>query len=328
LLKAAILGGGRIGCGYPDAPDGTPRNHLSAIMATPGIQATALVDPDDNAFKAIQERYENLDGMQFASRASQLSSQPFDVVALCGPSGSRESQLHDALGLEPGVIIIEKPLATDETVALELAAMIEAAGVTARINFLRRFDANHVQLKSSLNQTPRKAILRYGKGIHNYGTHLIDLMLDWFGPIAEVRALDCDLSMEDPTISFWCRMASGFETVAVALDNCVYDQFECDFFFQDSRIELSSGGAEMRVYIPRKGKINLDITHLDEVREQRRIHPIGGLTEMYEATVRHLRDGEELDGCYPDEAIRGLAVISAILKSAQNGGSLECTNAA
>ena len=307
-------------------------------MATSGIEGAALVDPNDTVLKAVRQRHNNLDGMQFASCAGQLSTQTFDVIALCGPSRSREIQLSEALGLKPRVVIIEKPLAFDQATALRLAAMTAAAGVTARVNFLRRFDANHVQLKNNLIKPPHKAILRYGKGIHNYGSHLIDLLLDGFGPIAEVRALDGDLSVEDPTISFWCRMACGFEAIAVALDGCEYDQFECDFFFQDSRIELTSGGAERRVYRPRRGKINADVSHLDEVREQRQLQPIGGLTELYEAIVGHLRQGKELGGCKPEDAIKelggckpedaikGLAVIAAILKSAQNGGSVEILN--
>jgi predicted dehydrogenase len=328
LLKAAILGLGRIGCGYPDASDGTPRNHLSAIQACAGVEATVLVDPEPTAFDMVRARHGNLDNFQFATSTEQVADQQIDIVAVCGPSGSREKQLRDALKLRPRVVIIEKPLAYDLASGLKLARLINGAEVSARINFPRRFDDKYVELKNSLEARPQKAVIRYGKGIHNYGSHLIDLLLDWFGPISEVRALDGQLEAEDPTLSFWCRMACGFEVVAVAMDGCAYEQFECDFFFDDHRIELISGGAETRIYAPLKGKINPDYTHLDENLDLRRIHPIGGMSELYEAITAHLRNGEELGGCGLDEAIMGMTVIAAILKSAGNGGSLESVTAA
>ena len=75
LLKAAILGAGRIGCGCPDGPDGTPRNHLAAIIATPGVEAEALVDPDDTALKAARDRYGNLESIQQVAEINQLTPQ-------------------------------------------------------------------------------------------------------------------------------------------------------------------------------------------------------------------------------------------------------------
>ena len=188
------------------------------------------------------------------------------------------------------------------------------------MNFNRRFDPGSRAFRASFPGTPRKAVLRYGKGLMNYGSHLVDLLIDWSGPIRAVQALGGPEGDGDPALSFRCAMAQGFDAVALGFSGLAYDQFEAEFYFDAARLDYLSGGAERRLWRPVADRIYMGYAHLAEAGGPADVEVVAGFRELYAALRDHLAHGVPLAGCGPADAIHGLEVIEAALHSAGQGG--------
>jgi predicted dehydrogenase len=241
MIRAALVGLGRIGALAPNA-GGMAQSHLAAIRETPGLEIGALVDPDARARAAVRRAFPDLDPALFHRDLAALAGRRFDLVVLATPPGARRS-FAAALALGPRLLFVEKPLAADLAAGRRLVAEAKRASAALRVNFHRRLDPGHRRMRGRFPGRPVAVLARYGKGLMNYGSHLVDLMLDWAGPISAVAATGRLPRGTDPSISFTARFASGAVAQVASLDGAAYDNFDADFFYADGRIELAAGGA-------------------------------------------------------------------------------------
>jgi predicted dehydrogenase len=319
MIRAALVGLGRIGALAPNA-GGMAQSHLAAIRETPGLEIGALVDPDARARAAVRRAFPDLDPALFHRDLAALAGRRFDLVVLATPPGARRS-FAAALALGPRLLFVEKPLAADLAAGRRLVAEAKRASAALRVNFHRRLDPGHRRMRGRFPGRPVAVLARYGKGLMNYGSHLVDLMLDWAGPISAVAATGRLPRGTDPSISFTARFASGAVAQVASLDGAAYDNFDADFFYADGRIELAAGGAERRVWRPAGDLHYPGYAHLAPDAGASETGPVGGLAEFYAAARDHLAAGAALPGCDGPAALAGLAVLDAVRRSAKAGGA-------
>src|SRR6185437_9793679 len=91
------------------------------------------------------------------------------------------------------VVLCEKPLAQDPVVAKEMLAACEARGISLFVNYMRRADpavaAVKAMIESGAIETPLKGTVWYSKGLIHNGSHFVDLVRHWLGPIGSVQLL-------------------------------------------------------------------------------------------------------------------------------------------
>lgn len=320
-LTAAVLGLGRIGSAFDHAeePGIRPRTHLGAMIATEAFGTVFAIDPDATRRETAGRRW-NADAITFLADLHGLAR--IDVAALCTPSQVRLESLAGLMNSGTRVVVIEKPLALSLDEGERIVRIARDAGVEVRVNFHRRFDPGIRAARAALGDgLPRMVVMRYGKGLYNYASHHVDLLLDWFGGIESVQAIGSEIGDgDDPTLSFRCRMASGFDAVVLGMSGLDYDQFEIDVFSADRRLELVSGGVEKRLYRPVADRYYAGYSHLGEPLAAVPAGQVSGFGELYSAIVAHLRDGKPLPGCTGAEALAGLRVLDAARRSAALGG--------
>jgi len=320
LISVVLFGLGRVGSRNAAKPGLETLSHVGAILAAGGFELLGMVDPDGDARRSAAELWAGRKVGRIVADVKSIGVAAADVAVVAGSTSAREAQIAAALTLRPKVLLIEKPLATTAGGAGRLAALVEGAGARLRVNFNRRFDPGHLEIKRGLVGVPRKAVMRYGKGLRNYGSHMIDLLLDWFGPIDQVQAFGAPPTDDGP-LDFRCRMKAGFDAVIIGMDGLDYDQFEIDFFYADRRIELADGGVAKRRYDPIDGRVYPGYVHLDDVPTTLHRGAVGGFVETYGAIKDHLTGGSPLGGCGAVDAVAGLAVIDAALRSAALDGA-------
>ena len=294
-------------------------SHLAAILATPQLRIVALVDPDAAMRGQVDTGAPEMDGVTIAESIDAVRGSA-DVVAICTPAETHAPILKQALRLSPRVVICEKPLAMDLATAREMVALSDRAGVELRINFHRRFNALHRKWRAKASGVPRAVTVRYGKGLWNYASHAVDLLLDWYGPVTEVRGLSMS-GTGDPLLTFACRMSAGFDAVFVAIEGAAYDSLEIDIFHADHRIEMRGGGAEMIRYRPMADLYYRGYAHLVEDAEDHERAPVSGFAELYAAIAAHLHDGEPLPGCDGACALANMAILDAAVRSIKQDGA-------
>jgi predicted dehydrogenase len=317
VIRAAVIGLGRAGCGAPGDP---PRSHIGAILATKGMALAVAADPSPQARENARETWNLPSSVLLVGDAADIP-EGMDVIAVASPTAARRQTVPAALKKNPKVLIVEKPLAATLAEAEELAAQARAQDVMLRVNFNRRLDPGHQAFRAALTSDPRRVVLRYGKGLFNYASHMVDLLIDWFGPIEWVQAFAEDEEISgDPSITFRVRSARGFEALFAGMDGLNYDQFEAEFYLSDQRLDLAAGGVEKRRYRAMRDRFYKGYSQLGPAEDLAPPQIVGGFRELYESVRAHLEENKPLAGCGPEDALQGLAVLEAALASARSGG--------
>ena len=201
-IRLAVLGCGTIVRG----------EHLPAILRNPEVRLAALVDQNqERAAKLI--RTSSLECRAASDYKSVLSE--VDAVLNALPN-----HLHAGVTLEAitrGVhVLCEKPLAIRSADGRACAAAAAERGVVLAVGMNRRFHDNHDLLRAVLDEGALGALKDYdwqmggpfdwnsasgfyfskaqagGGVLLDYGVHLVDSLVDWFGPVTEVSAEDDD----------------------------------------------------------------------------------------------------------------------------------------
>ncbi|MEJ1156749.1 Gfo/Idh/MocA family protein [Prosthecomicrobium sp. N25] len=233
----------------PDRPAAPPRLALAgcgavarlyagpalARLAGQGVLAvSALYDPDPAAVDALKAL---LPGAEAVPRFDALLPKA-DVVLLAGPPRTRAEQGLAALAAGRAVFA-EKPLAAGATAARTLVEAAEAAGVPLGVGLVRRFFPATAAVRSLLAAGAIGTVRRvtwfeggpfawpvaspayfsrsaFGGGVtEDIGTHVVDLLAWWLGPLTLVDAADDAMGGVDANARI--RLAAGEAAIDVRL---------------------------------------------------------------------------------------------------------------
>lgn len=323
-IRTIVAGLGRAGALAPavDAPDGTPiiRNHVEALLHLPRFELVAVIDSDTKRYRKAARRHSALRAVPFQASLADLDRGSADVIVLATPTSERESIFRSALALRPRMILVEKPLADDVRTGARLLEAAHRAKVDVRVHFNRRFDGAIQRFLRTKPKAPALVVGRYGKGLFNYASHLVDLLLSWFGPPTHVRALEERPPGADPTISFACTFAGDVQAYVLGMRGLQFDQFEIELDFANRRLAMTNNGVEKRSYVGRRNLYYPGYAHLLEEPARRDTTPTGGYLEFYQALSRAWSRGTDLPGCTVAEGLLNLRVLDAVLRSAKRGG--------
>lgn len=321
MINVLIIGLGRIGAGNIGLAGDMLLSHLAAVRATPGFVISGLVDSDPAARAAVLAGYPDIEANKLFGDLGDVPMQTGEVIVLCTPASVRSAVIKQTLKRRPHLVVVEKPLAISINEARQIVLDAKRAQTMIRVNFHRRFDPRHRHWRAMAPAKPQAIVMRYSKGMMNYASHMIDLLLDWYGPIEAVQTFALpDSRATDPSPSFCCHMRAGFDAVAIGIDRLTYDQFEIDILGVGECLKIAAGGADIRRYAPVVGLHYKGYSHLAEVERDRDIGPVGGFAEFYAAIAAHLRDDAPLPGCDGHSALTGMAVLEAVRRSFAAGG--------
>jgi predicted dehydrogenase len=201
-IRLAILGCGTI----------VKSQHLPAVLAHPDIVLVALVDADGN-------RAANL--MRSAHANCKIST---DYACVLGEVdaviNALPNHLHAPVTLEAlaaGIhVLCEKPLATNSADARACAAAAAEKGLVLAVGMNRRYQDNQRLLRMVLEHGMIGKVQDYnwqvggpydwnaastfyfsraeagGGALIDYGVHLLDSLMDWFGPVTDFQYEDDD----------------------------------------------------------------------------------------------------------------------------------------
>ncbi|HWO93202.1 MAG TPA: Gfo/Idh/MocA family oxidoreductase, partial [Dehalococcoidia bacterium] len=243
------------------------------------------------------------------------------AAVVATPPAGRATTIRQLLDGGCAIIVVEKPLADSYDEGRRIVDACAAAGATLRVNFNRRFDPAYRRFRARLPGRPLALVAVYGKGLRNYASHMIDLVMEWFGPVVAAQAL-CGqpLGDGDPSIAFRVALRDGPDLIATGIDGIAYDQFELDLYFRDRRFQLANGGAEKRCSTGVSGWLYPSYVHLAPGQLIEPVTPVGGYRELHEAIWQHLSVGTPMPGCTGPEALTNLLVELALRRSAADGG--------
>ena len=314
--RVALCGLGRVGAQnpsvYSDTGDLIIRNHLEAILSA-GVDLVAVIDPD---LKCINSAFEKLPETVSPIIFNDLSQCPenlCDVLVIATPVVNRSYLYRHAIRLNPKVILVEKPCAPSVETGDLFLKQCTHAGIDVFVNFNRRCDGDVQKFKSVWpNEKPNSVLFRYGKGLKNYGSHIIDHIVQWFGPPTSVFSHGRYDEKNDNSVSFSCEVLQKFPVYVLGIDQLNYDMFEVDIYFRNYMLSMRNNGVEKLVYRSKEDVYYPSYNALICDQTLSNHAPIGGFLETYYNIGSFLSSRGHGPLCTFGEALMGLKIIESI----------------
>lgn len=248
--RAAVVGCGRIGCGFDDDPKRTAvSTHAKAYAAVPGFELVALADADGERAALYASRY----GCASYVDADRLfARERLDVVSICTPNDTHREIAEAAVAAGVRAVFCEKPLADTLAAADAIVDRCREQDVLLLVDHQRRFDPLHQKAAALIRDgglgEPQQATCYYTAGIANTGTHLLDLLRLLLGEATTVRAFPSRAESPnpaDPNFDGWIEFHSRATAALQALDVAAYTIFEISILGTGGRLRLTGHGYDV-----------------------------------------------------------------------------------
>lgn len=199
-FKALIVGLGQIGMGYDLTLDMSHvYSHARAFSSHPAFELVGGVDTDAERRVAFEQRYAC---QAHADLGAALAAQSPDVVVLAVPTTYHQAALMEVLEfVHPQAILCEKPLAYDLSAAQAMVAACASKGVALYVNYIRRSEPGAIEvgrrIAAGLIEAPLKGVVWYSKGLRHNGSHFLNLLEYWLGPVSKTAVIQPGRALPD-----------------------------------------------------------------------------------------------------------------------------------
>lgn len=332
VYRVGMVGLGRIASLFEQDPRARryypALTHAGSFSRHPRILITCACDQNPRRLRAFGRAW----GVTALYRdyRQMLREQAIDILSVCTPAESHREIIHEAAG-RVRMIFCEKPMGRNLAEASKLTTVCRRRGSRLAVNCYRLFDPAHRAVGRRLHRGELGRIQRvtclYGKGLRNMGSHLISLLLSYFGPVASVRTLALHSFGDTPeaTADFVAQFAAGFPCTVLGCDYRHYRIFEIDILGEQGRITLDREGFGFRFSCVAPNRAESGAWELRQRRSPVRPSVGRALSWAVENLVTALdRKTEPLSS--GQQYLHTERVIEAVLESARGRGRLVAVN--
>jgi predicted dehydrogenase len=247
MVNCAIVGCGRIAGGYDVPHDDQIRTHAKAYMKNPDCQLVGVCDSDFN----LAQRFAEIWGADqiFTNIEELLKECKPDILSVCTPNDMHERHFLEACKAGVPVVWMEKPAASSLSEVERMISFAEISDTRVWVNYFRRYEKGFRDLSAALASLGKLQNVRamYTKGLRNNGSHMLDL-IDWFfGPIHNVDSVNSHYDSSFPSASVNIETERAIVELR-ALDYNEFEIFELDIIGVGGRVTVVDGGQEIRYY--------------------------------------------------------------------------------
>jgi len=330
-IKAGIIGCGNIGGRYDEvSSNGATYTHAGMYTKVDGFDLVSATDSDPERIEAFH-KFWNVPNF-YTNHLDMLKNETLDIISIATPDDSHNRLIQDVIKYQkPKMIFTEKPFANDMESAIELYLRCQEKGVAVVVDYIRRWDKNHQEIKHFLKKGELGAIQAvtgyYVRGIRHNGCQLINLLQFLIGKIQNVQSMGpSDLgSMEnDPSIDLDLTFDNGLRAAMKSVDQAGYgfSIFEIDIFGKKGRLRLVDGSQKAELFqaqpdsrFPNFKRLNRVPSPWENSTYANAMIMAGKQIAMYlQNRTSHLENTAL-------EAVDDLCVIEAGLESARNNNS-------
>lgn len=322
-IKIGVIGVGRIGSQWDEGVIGyPPRTHVGAILQAEKFQLCAVCDTNVTNLARFADDWK-LHIPLYDSVSIMLKEQPFDVISVVVPTVAHYPVLKEVMKCKPKVVFCEKPFCGDMQEADEIYRLSKELNVVFSVNYHRRWDEKIRKLKIHTDAltVPCHVNVLYKKGLFNYGSHMVNLLLYLFGSVKSVFSEPLSSHQQkinDPSISSILNFQSGLQVTMKGLDDVSYELFDLDVFYPGEKLHLEMGGYVIDRYKAVNDLYFRDYTNLSISENMFSRGPVHGLTGAYKEIEDYILHGFPCNVNNAETAIQTLKILEAIKASAQN----------
>lgn len=323
-IKTAVIGLGRIGSQWDEGVlRDSPRTHVGAILKNEQFELSAVCDINRIHRNKFIENWK-LQIPIYDSVKEMLKNSCFDVVTVAVPTTVHQRILKDVLKSCPKVVFIEKPFCSSFAEANEIYCLAKELNVVLAVNYHRRWDEKIHKLKimlDTMKSIPSHVNILYRKGLLNYGSHIVNLLLYLFGSIESVLSepiRGASSKLEDPSISSILYFKSGLQVTMKGLDDVNYELFDIDIYYPNRKFRIEMGGYIIEVYDIARDLYYKDYMNLKIIEGLFPKREIYGMVASYKEIEEYILYKKPCNTNSAEIALQTLKVLDAIRGSAMN----------
>lgn len=260
-----------------------------------GFQLLGCIEPDAVRRHSFQNHWGVPQAFANWTEAD-ASDERWDVISICSPTSSHHADVMNALRAQPRLIFCEKPLAPTIAQAEEIVSSCAQSNVMLVVNHTRRWAPDVIefgaQLTNGQHGVPRAINATYNKGILNNGSHMLDILSFWFGPLNLLTSgvAMADFWDNDPSIPALLTTPTGLNININCSHAKDYSLFEIEIAMSKALIAMEDGGLAWRIRQPHasfefQGYQTLDTGKRTAGRYLEAM--TGAVTNIYDAITRH-----------------------------------------
>jgi len=328
IYRAALIGCGRIGTGVERyASVIQPWAHASVLEANPRTELVALVDA---GAESLAKAHANFPTAAIFEDAQKMFDEiKPDIVTIATPTPSHKALTLMAARSGVKAIVCEKPIALSVQDGEEMIKVCREANIPLFINHIRRFDTLIRDAKAKLPEIGEitQANARYTRGIHNNGTHTIDLLRYFMGEVVSTSGVRntstetyTDLP-DDPNIDGMLFFASGARASLQSFDSNDYSIFDFDWYGRKGLLSLRHFGFRVEMSGVKSCSAFVGHKELHDMARTVAGEPRSFMAPMVQHVVDCL-DGKDAPVCTGEDGVAALRVIEALEKSARENGAM------
>jgi predicted dehydrogenase len=336
-FKTGIVGCGRIGSILEEDPlRGKPCTHAGGFSALPAIRLAAGCDIDPERLHKFGKRW-NVTNL-YSDYREMLEQENLDILCIATWTSLHANMTLEAVKAGVKGIFCEKPIAINLLQARKMVRTCNKNNIPLLINHERRWDANYQQARklilsgkigeiktivgNTLSWKPAKAPVsdQGGGPLFHDGTHLVDLLLFFGGPVSWVSGHETRPGGKK-FIEETASAMLGFKNDAIGFIEGGgarnYFNFELDIQGSEGRLLIGNSGQEL--YVTKKSSRFTGFQELEKIpfpQPKKYESPfIGGAREI----LKTLRTGKTGTSTGVD-GLHALEIITAVYESAQQNG--------
>ena len=328
-LRTVLVGAGKVGVTFADDPVMAKHyryaSHAQVLAEHPSLEWGAAVDVDDAPLAKVRERW----GVTRTGKTVKEACRDYapELAILATPPGERFEAIEDLPSLR--AVIVEKPLGTTEAESRKFLAACRARNILVQVNLWRRADDRMRDIAARRDELVGKvqaAFGVYGNGLHNNGTHMIDLVRMLLGEVEHVQSAPESLRDAhgpipgDVHVATMLTLGSGLVVHLTGLDFREYRENGLDIWGTTARLGIFQEGIGITVS-PRTANRGMQGEREIASDAPAPLEPTAGTAfyRVYDNVMAALAGKEPLFST-GESALQTTRVVGLVEQSARDGG--------
>ena len=234
-LKCAVIGCGRIGCGFDDNQSNLIKTHAGSYFKNSQTNLVALCDIDKKKIEKYAKKYKI--SKTYTSTSELFKNEKLDCVSICTLVSTHLKIVEEAANSGVKGIFLEKPISDSINDAKKIIEICKRNKIKLQIDHQRRFHPVYLKIKKVLDEKKIGEIqfinVYYGAGIANTGSHMFDLLRMLFGEIKYVKSQyskNKSQNKNDPNLDMTIEFFNSITCQINSLDYTNYAIFNMEIY--------------------------------------------------------------------------------------------------
>jgi len=258
-VRCAVIGCGRIGCGFDDNSK-IIQTHAGSYYVNPQTNLVSLCDVDASKLKKYGKKYHV--SALYTDSEQMFKNENLDCVSICTLTDTHLNLVKQAAKNQVKAVFLEKPISTNLADSRKIIEICQKHKIKLAIDHQRRFNPFYQSLSNFLKQKKLGDIqfvnVYYGSGIANTGSHLFDVLRLFFGEpysITSTSLATNTINQSDPNINAILRFQNGVTCNLQAVDYSKYALLEVDVLGTLGRMQLNLSNDKIAYFKTLKGLV-------------------------------------------------------------------------